>query len=100
MFFGVDYFLEPVCWMFACLDIWFKKWLYWWMNYACCLSKKYIGIFATFWKLEAMVWTCAGEGWWLYWTKGVEYGAAKEKEMTETMIHGCGEGGYVEIVKK
>lgn len=34
---------------------------------------------------------CAEEGYWMHWTKVVEYGAARQVETIEK-IHGCNKG--------
>lgn len=45
-----------------------------------------------------MIWGCAVEGWWMYWTKDVECAAARqeEKRVSTKKIHGCREGGHAE----
>lgn len=47
-------------------------------------------------KVKAeMVWICAEEGLWIYWTKNVEYGAARQglKRKTRQEADGWSEGG-------
>lgn len=41
-------------------------------------------------------WICAEEGWWLYWTKDAEYGAARQAEKWKTSKDSCGEGGHAD----
>lgn len=47
-----------------------------------------------------MVWGCAVEGWWMYWTKDVECAAARQKEKRKSTkkIHGCREGGHAGLM--
>lgn len=36
-------------------------------------------------QLEAeMVWSCAEEQWWIYWTKGDKHGAGRQEERRKT----------------
>lgn len=45
-----------------------------------------------------MLWTCAGEGWWIYQIQDAEYGAAwqEEKRRDSDELCGCSEGGNAE----
>lgn len=49
-------------------------------------------------RVAEMVWMCGEEGLKMYWTKGKDYKAAKEKEKRKTAekFHGCCEVGHVE----
>lgn len=54
------------------------------------LETKYRG------KLER-VWTCEEEGWWIYWVKGIENGAARQATVMEVGGHTegwCDKQGY------
>lgn len=31
-----------------------------------------------------MVWSCAEEQWWIYWTKGDKHGAGRQEERRKT----------------
>lgn len=40
-----------------------------------------------------MAWTCAGEAQWIYWTKDLGHGAARQEEMRKTTDKVLGEHG-------
>lgn len=43
-----------------------------------------------------MSWTCAMEGYWIYWANDVEAVRQEEKRKTTKEIHGCSEEGHAD----